>query len=74
LKEPHAGLLAVDLCRKHGITDATFYKWRARYGGMDASDAKNPKALEYENSKLKCLLAESAMDNVTPKEMLTKNF
>jgi putative transposase len=74
LKEHHAGWSAVDLCRKHGISDATFYKWRAKYGGMDVSDAKKLKALEEENSKLKRLLAESVMDNATLKEMLTKNF
>ena len=74
LKEHHAGLSAVDLCRKNGISDATFYKWRAKYGGMDVSDAKKLKALEDENNKLKRLLAESVMDNATLKEMLTKNF
>jgi putative transposase len=74
LKEHHAGLSAVDLCRKHGISDATFYKWRAKYGGMDVSDAKKLKSLEDENAKLKRLLAESVMDNATLKEMLTKNF
>lgn len=74
LKEHHAGVSAVDLCRKHGISDATFYKWRAKYGGMDVSDAKKLKALEDENAKLKRLLAESVMDNATLKEMLTKNF
>jgi putative transposase len=74
LKEHHAGLSAVDLCRKHGISDATFYKWRAKYGGMDVSDAKKLKALEDENAKLKRLLAESVMDNATLKEMLAKNF
>ena len=74
LKEHHAGLSAVDLCREHGISDATFYKWRAKYGGMDVSDAKKLKALEDENAKLKRLLAESVMDNAALKEMLTKNF
>ena len=74
LKEHHAGVSAIDLCRKHGISDATFYKWRAKYGGMDVSDAKKLKALEDENAKLKRLLAESVMDNATLKEMLTKNF
>jgi putative transposase len=74
LKEHHAGLSAVDLCRKHGVSDATFYKWRAKYGGMDVSDAKKLKALEDENARLKRLLAESVMDNATLKEMLTKNF
>jgi putative transposase len=62
LKEHHAGLSAVELCRKHGISDATFYKWRAKYGGMDVSDARKLKALEEENAKLKRLLAESVMD------------
>lgn len=74
LKEHHAGLSAAELCRKHGISDATFYKWRSKYGGMDVSDARKLKALEEENAKLKRLLAESVMDNATLKEMLTKNF
>ena len=58
LKEHQAGLSAQDLCRKHGISDATFYKWRSKYGGMDISDARRLKALEEENRKLKKLLAE----------------
>ena len=74
LKEHHVGLSAAELCRKHGISDATFYKWRSKYGGMDVSDARKLKALEEENAKLKRLLAESVMDNATLKEMLTKNF
>lgn len=74
LKEHQAGLSAADLCRKHGLSDATFYKWRAKYGGMETSDAKKLKGLEDENRKLKKLLAESVMDNATLKEMLTKNF
>ena len=74
LKEHHAGLSAGDLCRKHGISDATFYKWRSKYGGMEVSEAKKLKALEEENAKLKRLLAESVMDNATLKEMLTKNY
>jgi putative transposase len=74
LKEHQAGLSAADLCRKHGISDATFYKWRSRFGGMDVSDACKLKGLEEENRKLKKLLAESMMDNATLKEMLTKNF
>jgi putative transposase len=74
LKEHRAGLSAAELCRKHGISDATFYKWRAKYGGMDVSDARKLKALEEENARLKRLLAESVMDNATLKEMLTKNF
>ncbi len=74
LKEHHAGMSAGDLCRKHGISDATFYKWRKKYGGMEVSDAKRLKTLEEENRKLKKLLAESMMDVSTLREMLGKNF
>ncbi len=74
LKEHQAGLSAQDLCRKYGISDATFYKWRSRYGGMDVSDARKLKALEEENRRLKKLLAESMLDASTLKEMLRKNF
>ena len=74
LKEHEAGLSASDLCRKYGISDATFYKWRSRYGGMEVSDARKLKALEEENRKLKKLLAESMLDAATLKEMLGKNF
>lgn len=74
LKEHQAGATAADLCRKHGVSDATFYKWRSRYGGMEVSDAKKLKALEAENVKLKRLLAEQMMDVSTLKEMLGKNF
>jgi putative transposase len=74
LKEHQAGLSARELCRKHGISDATFYKWRSKYGGMEVSDAKKLRALEAENSKLKKMLAEQMLDNSTLKEMLGKNF
>ena len=74
LKEHQAGLSAADLCRKHGISDATFYNWRSKYGGMEVLDAKKLKSLEAENAKLKKLLAESVMDVSTLKEMLGKNF
>ena len=74
LKEHQAGVSAGVLCRKHGVSDATFYKWRSRFGGMDVSDARKLKGLEDENRKLKKLLAESMVDNATLKEMLTKNF
>ena len=70
LKEHQAGAKAADLCRKHGISDATFYKWRSKYGGMEVSDARRLKALEAENAKLKKLLAEQMMDVATLKEML----
>jgi putative transposase len=74
LKEHQAGMSAADLCRRHGISDATFYKWRSKYGGMEVSDARKLKALEEENRKLKKLLAEQMLDNSTLKEMLGKNF
>jgi putative transposase len=74
LKEHQAGVSAGDLCRKHGVSDATFYKWRSKFGGMEVSDARKLKGLEDENRKLKKLLAESMVDNATLKEMLTKNF
>jgi putative transposase len=74
LKEHQAGLSAQDLCRKYGVSDATFYKWRSKYGGMDVSDARKLKALEEENRRLKKLLAESMLDASTLKEMLRKNF
>ena len=74
LKEHQAGLPVADLCRKHGISAATFYNWRSRYGGMEVSDAKRLKALEEENRKLKKLLAESVLDVATLKEALGKNF
>jgi len=74
LKEHQAGLSAKDLCRKHGISDATFYKWRSRYGGMEVSDARRLKTLESENAKLKKMLAEQMLDVATLKEMLGKNF
>lgn len=74
LKEHQAGVSASELCRKHGISDATFYKWRSKYGGMEVSDAKKLRGLEEENRKLKKLLAESMLDNATLKEMLEKNF
>jgi putative transposase len=74
LKEHEAGATAADLSRRHGISDATFYNWRSKYGGMDVSDAKKLKGLEAENAKLKKLLAEQMMDVATLKEMLGKNF
>jgi putative transposase len=74
LKEHEAGLTAAEISRKYGISDATFYKWRSRYGGMEVSDARRLKALEEENRKLKKLLAESMLDVATLREMLGKNF
>ena len=74
LKEHQAGGSTADLCRQHGISEATFYTWRSKYGGMEVSDAKRLKGLEEENAKLKKLLAESMLDVSTLREMLAKNF
>ena len=74
LREHQAGFSAAEICRKYGISDATFYNWRSKYGGMDVSEAKRLKALEDENKKLKKLLAESMLDVATLKELLGKNF
>ena len=74
LKEHQASLGAKELCRKHGVSDATFYKWRSKFGGMEVPDVKKLKSLEAENAKLKKLLAEQMMDVSTLKEMLGKNF
>jgi putative transposase len=74
LKEHQAGLSAADLCRKYGVSDATFYKWRSKFGGMEVPEAKRLKALEEENGKLKRLLADAMLDVSTLKEMLGKNF
>ena len=61
------------MCRRHGISDATFYKWKAKYGGMEGSDARRLKALEDEHRRLKKLLAESMLDNAALKDILGKN-
>jgi putative transposase len=72
LEEHQAGIAPADLCRKHGISEATFYNWRSRYGGMEVSDARRLKSLEDENRRLKKLLAESMLDVATLKEALGK--
>ena len=73
LKEHEAGTKAADLARKHGISEATFYNWKAKYGGMDVSEAKRLRALEDENAKLKKLLAEQMLDAAALRELLSKN-
>jgi putative transposase len=73
LREQEAGVSTAEVCRKHGISDATFYKWKARYGGLELSEAKRLKALEDENGKLKRLLAEAMLDNAALKDLLRKN-
>jgi putative transposase len=74
LKEHEAGMKTGDLARKHGISEATLYNWKAKYGGMDVSDAKRLKALEDENGKLKKLLADAMLDNSALKELLSKKW
>jgi putative transposase len=74
LKEHEAGVSVADLCRKHGVSDASIYKWKAKFGGMDVSDAKRLRALEDENSKLKRMLADAMLDNVALKDLLGKKW
>jgi putative transposase len=74
LREQEAGMATAEVCRRHGISTATFYAWKSKYGGLEVSDAKRLRTLEDENRKLKKLLAEHVLDNATLKEMLTKNF
>jgi putative transposase len=70
LREQEAGAKTADVCREHGISSATFYAWKARYGGMQVSDARRLKALEAENAKLKRLYAEAMLDNAGLKDLL----
>lgn len=74
LREHEAGMRTADLCRKHGLSEATFYKYKARYGGMTVSDARKLKALEEENARLKRLLADAMLDNAALKDLATKNY
>jgi putative transposase len=74
LREHEAGAKTADLARKHGISEATLYNWKAKYGGMEMSDAKRLRSLEEENRKLKKLLAESMLDRAALKELLTKKW
>ena len=73
LKEQDAGAKTADVCRKHGISGATFYKWKAKYGGLDVSEARRLKLLTDENAKLKRLLAEAMLDNAMLKDLNSKN-
>ena len=74
LREQEAGLSTSDVCRKQGISSATFYKWKAKFGGLDVSDAKRLKSLEDENAKLKKLLAEAMLDNAMLKDIAAKKW
>jgi putative transposase len=73
LREHEAGGKTEEVCRRHGISSATFYKWKAKYGGLDVSEARRLKSLEDENRRLKKLLAESMLDNAALKDLLGKN-
>ena len=73
LKEQEAGMATADVCRRHGISSATFYKWKAKYGGLEVSDARRLRSLEEENARLKRLLADAMLDNAMLKEISAKN-
>ena len=74
LREQEAGAATADVCRKHGISSATFYKWKAKYGGLDVTEARRLRTLEAENAKLKKLLAEAMLDNAMLKEIASKKW
>lgn len=74
LKEHEAGVTVADLCRKHGMSSASFYAWKSKFGGMEVSDAKKLKSLETENAKLKRLLADAMLDNTALKDLLSKKW
>jgi putative transposase len=74
LKEHEAGIGTADLCRRHGISQATFYNWKAKFGGLEVSEAKRLKGLEDENARLKKLLADAMLDNAALKDLLSKKW
>ena len=74
LREQEAGAKTAEVCRRHGISSATFYTWKAKYGGLDVSEARRLKALEDENTKLKRLLADAMLDNAALKDLLAKKW
>ena len=74
LKEQEAGAKTADLARRHGVSEVTIYNWKAKYGGLEVSEAKRLRALEDENAKLKRLLAETMLDNAGLKDLLAKNW
>ena len=74
LKEQEAGMPTVEVCRRHGVSPATFYKWKSKFGGMEVSDLQRMRELEQENARLKRLYADLSLDHSILKEMLTKKF
>ena len=74
LKEHEVGVSVADLCRKHGVSDASIYNWKARFGGMDVSEARRLKSLEDENARLKRLLADAMLDNAALKDLVGKKW
>ena len=74
LREQESGAAVAEVCRRHGVSSATFYKWKAKFGGMDVSDARRLKTLEGENTRLKRMLADAMLDNVALKDLLGKKW
>jgi len=74
LREQEAGATTADVCRRHGISEATFYAWKAKFGGLSVSEARRLKTLEDENAKLKRMLADAMLDNVALKDLLSKKW
>ena len=74
LREQEAGAKTADVCRRHGVSEATFYKWKAKYGGMEVSDARRLRVLEDENAKLKKLLAEAMLDNAMLRDVAARKW
>ncbi len=74
LREQEAGVATAEICRRHGVSSATFYKWKAKFGGLDVSEARRLKALEDENARLKRILADAMLDNVALKDLLGKKW
>jgi putative transposase len=74
LREQEAGAKVADLCRRHGISETTFYKWKSKYGGLEVSEAKRLRAFEDENARLKRLLAEAMLDNAVLKDLAAKKW
>ena len=73
VKEQEAGMATAEVCRRHGVSGATFYKWKSKYGGLEVSEAKRLRSLEEEDAKLKRLLADTVLDNAALKDLLSKN-